>query len=118
VKLSSLAIYFVTGGLVTTIIVILEQVGNRTLSGLATLVPVFTLVGYFFIGQNKGGQAVAQHARFVLVGTLVSWVPYMLVVASLAPRFGPNRAIVAGLAVFFVLALSYIFVATRVGFTG
>ena len=112
----NLVIYFVTGGLVTTVIVVLEQTGRRTLSELATLMPVFTLVAYFFIGQTKGGQAVGQHARFVLVGTLVSWVPYMLVDAYLAPRVGPNKAILAGLGVFFAFALTYVEVAHRIGF--
>ena len=116
-SISSLIIYFVTGGVVTTIIVVLEQVGQRTLSELATLMPVFTLVAYFFIGQTKGGQAVGQHAKFVLVGTLISWVPYMLVVAYLAPKTGPNKAILAGLAVFFVLALAYIGIANHLGFS-
>jgi len=115
-KLTDLVVYFVTGGLVTTIIVYLEGIGQRTISGLATLMPVFTLVAYFFIGQTKGGQAVGQHAKFVLVGTLISWVPYMLVVAYLAPRVGPNRAILAVLAVFFALALAYVEVANRIGF--
>jgi uncharacterized membrane protein (GlpM family) len=116
-SISNLIIYFVTGGLVTTMIVVLEQTGRRTLSELATLIPVFTLVAYFFIGQTKGGQAVGQHAKFVLVGTVISWVPYMLVVAYLAPKIGPNKAILAGLAVFFVLALVYIGVANRLGFS-
>ena len=112
----NLIVYFITGGVVTTIIVVLEERGQRTLSELATLIPVFTLVAYFFIGQTKGGIAVGQHAKFVLIGTLISWVPYMLVVAYLAPRIGPNKAILAGLAVFFVLALIYIAVANRFGF--
>ena len=116
-NISNLIIYFITGGVVTTIIVVLEERGQRTLSELATLIPVFTLVAYFFIGQTKGGIAVGQHAKFVLVGTLISWVPYMLVVAYLAPKIGPNRAILAGLAVFFVLALVYIGVANRFGFS-
>ena len=115
-NISNLIIYFITGGLVTTIIVALEQSGRRTLSGLATLIPVFTLVAYFFIGHTKGGKAVGQHAKFVLVGTLISWVPYMLVVAYLSPRIGPNKAILSGLAVFFILALIYITVANRFGF--
>jgi len=115
-NISNLIIYFITGGLVTTVIVALEESGQRTLSGLATLIPVFTLVAYFFIGQTRGGKAVGQHAKFVLVGTLISWVPYMLVVAYLSPRIGPNKAILAGLAVFFILALSYIAVANRFGF--
>lgn len=112
-KLTSLLIYFVTGGVFTTVIVALEESGHRTLSGLATLVPVFTLVAYFFIGESGGGVAVGQHAKWVLAGTLVSWVPYMLAVAYLAPKVGSQKAILAGLALFFVLALSYIAVASR-----
>ena len=110
----SLILYFVTGGVFTTIIVALEDSGHRTLSGLATLVPVFTLVAYLFIGETSGGVAVAQHAKWVLTGTLVSWVPYMLTVAYLAPKLGPQKAILAGLGVFFVMALAYIGVASRV----
>jgi len=114
-SISSLIIYFVTGGLFTTLIVVLEETGQTTLSRFATLVPVFTLVAYFFIGQTKGGAAVSQHAKFVLVGTLISWVPYMLAVIYLAPKIGSNKAIIAGLAVFFVLALIYIVAVNRYG---
>ena len=112
-KLSSLAIYFVTGGLFTAVIVALEEGGHRTLSGLATLIPVFTLVAYFFIGEVAGGTAVGQHAKWVLVGTLVSWVPYMLGVAYLAPRIGPRNAILAGLGIFLITALPYVVIADR-----
>ncbi len=112
-KLSNLVIYFITGGSFTAIIVALEQSGQRTLSGLATLMPVFTLVAYFFIGETEGSSAVSQHAKWVLVGTLVSWVPYMLTVAYLAPKIGPHNAILAGLAVFFVLALLYVELASH-----
>ena len=108
-----IAIYFVTGGTFTTLIVALEESQRRTLSGLVTLIPVFTLVAYFFIGESAGGAAVGQHAKWVLAGTLVAWVPYMLTVAYLAPRVGPQKAILAGLALFFVLALSYVALADR-----
>ncbi|MBU6389968.1 GlpM family protein [Patescibacteria group bacterium] len=106
--LSSFIIYFITGGLFTTIIVVLEENNNRLLSGFATLIPVFTLVAYLFIGQSKGGIAVGQHAWFVLFGTIVSWIPYMIAVAYLSPRIGPHKAILVGLGVFFVLALLYL----------
>ena len=112
-KLSSLIIYFLTGGLFTTVIVVLEESGHRTVSGLATLIPVFTLVAYFFIGQTAGNIAVSQHAKWVLTGTLVSWVPYMLAIAYLATKIGSQKAIAAGLAIFFVLALVYIGIANR-----
>lgn len=109
-------IYFVAGGLFTVLIVALEGSGHKTLSGLATLIPVFTLVAYFLIGKISGGQAVSQHAKFVLTGTLLSWVPYMLAVAYFAPRLGPYRAILIGLSIFFILALSFTLLSNRFGF--
>ncbi len=101
-------VYFLTGGIFTVLIVALEENGSRILSGFATLMPVFTLVAYFFIGESRGGRAVGSHAWFVLVGTLVSWVPYMIIVAYLAPRVGSRLAIGAGLAGFFIFAVAYL----------
>jgi len=101
-------IYFLTGGIFTVLIVALEENGSRLLSGFATLMPVFTLVAYIFIGETSGGASVGQHAWFVLVGTIVSWIPYMVLVAYLAPRIGPKWAITAGLLGFFILAGIYL----------
>jgi len=112
-NLSNLALYFITGGLFTTLIVVLEESNYRSLSALATLVPVFTLVAYVFIGQSRGGAAVGQHAWFVLIGTLISWVPYMIIVAYFSPKIGPNKAIISGLITFFILAVIYIFIINR-----
>ncbi|MFA6301323.1 MAG: hypothetical protein WC609_03160 [Candidatus Paceibacterota bacterium] len=106
--MKSLLIYFITGGLFTALIVFLEESGFRLWSGLATLVPVFTLVSYVFIGQSQGGLAVSQHAKFVLWGTVVSWIPYMIAIIYLAPKIGPHKAIILGLGIFFVLALAFI----------
>ncbi len=103
-------IYFLTGGIFTVLIVALEENGSRLLSGFATLMPVFTLVAYIFIGESRGGGAVGQHAWFVLIGTLVSWVPYMVLVAMLAPRLGSKLAIGIGLAGFFVCAAAYLLI--------
>src|SRR5665213_1724787 len=55
--------YFLVGGTVTTAIVLLEESGFRLLSGLATLMPVFTLIAYFFIGQSSGGAELSKHAE-------------------------------------------------------
>lgn len=101
-------VYFLTGGIFTVLIVALEENGSRLLSGFATLMPIFTLVAYIFIGESRGGTAVGQHAWFVLVGTLISWVPYMILVATLAPRYGSKIAIIAGMAGFFILAGIYL----------
>lgn len=113
--MGGIVLNFVVGGTVTALIVGLEESGRRTWSGLAALMPVFTLVSYFFIGASKNAMAVSQHSKFVLVGTVVSWIPYMGAVALLAPRFGTNKAIGAGLAIFFVLAGGYVGMVEKYG---
>ncbi len=113
--MTNILIYFVTGGIVTTAIVLLEESGLRLLSGFATLMPVFTLIGYFFIGESRGGTALSSHAALVLVGTLVAWVPYMLAVIYLAPHYDTYTTIGIALLVFFVLALTFLFLVQRFG---
>ena len=93
---------FVIGGPVTALIVWFEESDHPLLSGLATLIPIFTLVSYVILGETRGGSVVGQHSWFVLAGTLISWVPYMVLVAVMAPRIGTNKAIGVGLACFFV----------------
>lgn len=111
--MKNILIYFFTGGIVTTLIVMLEESGLRLWSGLAALIPVFTLISYFFIGQSQGGRALSQHAWFVLIGTLVSWVPYMLTVAILSSKMSSTKSIGIGLAVFFVLATFYLLIVSH-----
>ena len=111
--MKNIIIYFITGGLFTTLIVVLEQNGFPLLSGLAALIPVFTLVSYVFIGQTQGGLAVSQHAQFVLWGTIISWIPYMNVVAYLSPKIGATKAIVVGMITFFVLATVFTIITAR-----
>ncbi|MHB8660909.1 MAG: hypothetical protein ACYC75_03195 [Minisyncoccota bacterium] len=106
--MQDIVIYFITGGIVTTAIVLLEESGFRLLSGLATLMPVFTLIAYFFIGESAGGAALSKHAELVLVGTLIAWVPYMLAVIWLAPHLGTYKTIGVALALFFVLAIGFL----------
>ena len=113
--LGNILIYFVTGGVVTTVIVLLEVSGFRLLSGLATLMPVFTLIAYLFIGESRGGAVLSQHAKLVLIGTLVAWVPYMLAVIFLAPHTSTYKAVGAGLLVFFVLAISFLLLSQHFG---
>jgi uncharacterized membrane protein (GlpM family) len=111
--IKNILIYFITGGIVTTLIVALEENGLRLWSGLAALIPIFTLISYFFIGQSQGGKALSQHAWFVLIGTLVSWVPYMITVALLSPYMSSNKAIAIGLGVFFILATIYLLIVSH-----
>ena len=111
----NILIYFVTGGIVTTAIVLLEDSNLRLLSGLATLMPVFTLIAYLFIGKSSGGVDLSNHAKLVLTGTIVAWVPYMLVIIWLAPHVSTYKAVGAGLATFFVLAIVFLLLAQHFG---
>lgn len=99
---------FLVGGVVTTLITYLEISGLPLLSGLAALFPIFTWLSYLFIGNLDGPNAVSRHSLFVLLGTIVAWIPYMFVIYFLAPRLGSGKAILLGLAVFIVLATIFV----------
>jgi len=86
-------------------IVALEESGHRTLSGLATLMPVFTLVAYFIIGEGRWRQRGQSGTRkWVLVGTLVSWVPYMFGVAYLRRGLALEMPYLPDWGIFLILA--------------
>jgi uncharacterized membrane protein (GlpM family) len=106
-------ITFIVGGTITTLISILELSNQRIWSGVAALVPVFTLVAYLTIGVSKNGVAVSQHAKFVLVGTIVAWIPYMLTIILFSPQIGPLRAVGLSLVVFSALCTTFVLVVNK-----
>ena len=99
---------FIVGGIITTSIVYFESSGFPLLSRLAALVPVFTWLSYLFIGEISGPKEVSSHALFVLLGTVVAWMPYMLTIYFLAPRIGSLKAVLAGILIFLVLATIFV----------
>jgi uncharacterized membrane protein (GlpM family) len=99
---------FIVGGAITTAIVYFEASGFPLLSRLAALVPVFTWLAYLLMGDISGPKEISSHALFVLLGTLVAWVPYMFTIYFMAPRIGSVKAILLGILVFFVLATIFI----------
>ncbi len=103
-------IYFITRGIVTTTIVFFEQSGMTLISRLAALFPVFTWLAYLFIGSFGAPQQVSEHAKFVLIGTIISWVPYMLAIIYLSPKFGVHKAILIAISIFIIIALVYSYI--------
>ncbi len=101
-------ISFFAGGIITTGIIYFEAAGFPLLSRLAALFPVFTWLSYLFIGEFAGGDEVARHSLFVLLGTIFAWIPYMLTIYFLAPKLGSARAVFAGITVFLVCAAIFI----------
>lgn len=98
---------FVAGGTFTVLVTMLELSGFHTVSGVAALFPVVTWISYLFIGHLDGALAVSRHAQFVMIGTLVAWMPYMFIIYYFAPRIGVLRAIGFGIIVFLLLAFTF-----------
>jgi uncharacterized membrane protein (GlpM family) len=100
---------FVLGGSITLAITYFQEAGFPLLSRLAALFPVFTWISYIFIGQGQGGASeVSRHSLYVVLGTIFTWVPYMLVIHFLTPRLGATKTILIAIGVFLVLALIFI----------
>ena len=107
-KFLDITMYFLIGGTVTTLIVVLEESGYPWLSGIATLFPVFTWVSYLFLGANNNSNGVVMNAKFVLIGTIVAWIPYMLSIIYLTPKLGVTKSILISIGVFLVFASMYV----------
>lgn len=99
---------FFIGGVVTTAITYFEASGSPLVSRLVALFPVFTWLSYLFIGKLSGAEAVSRHALFVLLGTIVAWLPYMFMIYYFAPKIGSAKAVILGIGIFLILALVFI----------
>lgn len=95
---------FIVGGCLTTSIVYFEVNGFYLLSRIAALFPLFTWLSYLFIGSLTDTMRVAYHTRFVLLGTLCAWVPYMLFIYFFVNRLGTVKTIMIAIVIFLFLA--------------
>jgi hypothetical protein len=98
---------FIVGGIITTSIILLENIGLPLLSKIATLLPVYTWLSYIFFGIEKKDKFVVESAKFTTIGTLLVWVPYMLVIIYLTPKIGVYYSVLASLVVFVILAFIF-----------
>ncbi len=98
---------FLAGGTFTLLVTAFELSGFPTLSRVAALFPVVTWLSYLFIGQLDGTAAVSQHALFVMLGTLVAWMPYMFIIYYFTPRIGVTWSIAFGIIAFLLLAFAF-----------
>lgn len=99
---------FIVGGLTSVLVTYAETSGYHFLSEFAALFPTITIVSYLFLGQLVNDAAVSRHASFVLMGTLIAWVPYMLIIWYFAPKCGTTKALILGLSIFTLLSFLFI----------
>ena len=104
-------LYFIIGGLITTAIVGFEESGLTLVSRIVAIAPVFTWLAYLIIGNSGGtAQEIANHAKFVLIGTLVSWIPYMISIIYFTPKLGINKAVLISLLIFLIIAAAFSYI--------
>jgi len=99
---------FIVGGLMSLLVTYAETSGYHFLSEFAAMFPTITIVSYIFLGSLANDNAVSRHAYFVLLGTIVAWIPYMLTIWYLAPKIGTSKALLIGISLFSLLALIFI----------
>ncbi|MDE1919771.1 MAG: hypothetical protein KGH56_03745 [Patescibacteria group bacterium] len=100
-------IAFFAGGLATVMVTAFELSGFPILSRLAALFPIVTWVSYLFIGYLDSAETVSKSAHFVMLGTLVAWMPYIFIIYYFSPRIGVGRSIAFAIAVFLFLAFIF-----------
>src|SRR5690348_6782520 len=69
----------------------------------------------FLRGGNPRRQSLERARGAGARGTLVAWVPYMLTVIVMAPRYSTYESIGAGLLVFFVCATAFLLLTQHYG---
>ncbi len=103
------ALYFLTGGTVVSLVVWLARQGHPFLSGMALVFPGVTLVSLYFIGKNAGDEVAAASARSAIYSTFAVWLPYIATVAYFSTRWGVNRALSVGFAIFLIFGTIWIY---------
>jgi len=108
-------LYFLTGGTVVTLTVLLAEMGHPIFSGMALVFPAITVISFYFIGASAGPVAVSTSAKSALLTSLVVWIPYVLIVIRYAPRWGVGKALLVGVLVFLIVGTLWVYLSRHFG---
>jgi uncharacterized membrane protein (GlpM family) len=99
-----LALYFVIGGLVVSLVTYFGSQGESQLAVFIAFLPATTLITLITIYLGGGTGAAVSYARSMLI-LLPAWVLYVLGVIFLLPRLGLAVSMVVSVAVYVAAAL-------------
>jgi uncharacterized membrane protein (GlpM family) len=99
-----LALYFVIGGLVVSLVTYFGSQGKSQLAVFIAFLPATTLTTLITIYLGGGTGAAVSYARSMLI-LLPAWVLYVLGVIFLLPRLGLAVSMVVSVAVYVAAAL-------------
>jgi uncharacterized membrane protein (GlpM family) len=99
--LLKLALYFLLGGLVVSIVTYLGSAGRGLLSALVATLPNISLLTLILIYLNSGTDYTASYARGLLFFA-PSWIAYVAAFLLLLPRTGFWTALSGSVGIFFL----------------
>ena len=99
-----LALYFVIGGLVVSLVTYFGSQGKSELAVFIAFLPGTTLITLITIYLGGGTGAAVSYAKSMLI-LLPAWVLYVLGVIFLLPRLGLAVSMLVSVAVYVVAAL-------------
>jgi hypothetical protein len=99
--LVKLALYFLVGGLVVSLVTYLGSVGRGLLSAFVATFPHISLVTFLLIYFNGGAEHTLSYAKGLLLFA-PSWLAYVAAFAVLLPRAGFWTALSGALGIFFL----------------
>ena len=99
-----LALYFVIGGLVVSLVTYFGSQGKSELAVFIAFLPGTTLITLITIYLGGGTGAAVSYAKSMLI-LLPAWVFYVLGVIFLLPRLGLAVSMLVSVAVYVVAAL-------------
>ena len=99
-----LALYFVIGGLVVSLVTYFGSQGKSELAVFIAFLPGTTLITLITIYLGGGTGAAVSYAKSMLI-LLPAWVLYVLGVIFLLPRLGLAVSMLVSVAVYVVAAI-------------
>ena len=99
--LMKLALYFLVGGLVVSLVTYLGSTGRGLLSAFVATFPHISLVTFILIYFNGGMEHTLSYAKGLLLFA-PSWLAYVAAFAILLPRTGFWTALSGSIGIFFL----------------
>ncbi len=102
-------LYFLVSGAVITGSILLAEIGQPFLGGLLLVLPNMSIIAFYFINVAAGKSSALVAAKSSLLGTIIVWPIYMLLLLYLIPKIGVNKALLYGVMCSIVLAIIFVF---------
>lgn len=102
-------LYFLISGFVVTCAALLAERDKAFLGGLLMVLPNMSLIAFYFINKVSSPSSTMIALKSSLLGTIIVWPAYMLVLMFLIPKIGVNKSLITGFVASIIMAIFFIF---------